>query len=265
MLVSAERSFCTIGGGHLEYKAIEIAREMLQSGKAEQRIENFPLGARLGQCCGGSTSVLLESFPGSHLNIMLFGAGHVGKALVTILEQLPCRLWWVDSREQEFPERVANNVTTVLSDTPADEVGSMPAGSYFIVMTHKHPLDFEISEAIIRRGDARYAGLIGSKTKWRRFQMRFDHRGYAAEQYAQLRCPVGLAAVPGKLPMEVATSIAGEIIAEYQSELPPRQTQRGTSWRELKKIESEALAAQPQAKTLAVRSNPPQVEPVDRE
>ena len=244
MLVAENRDECTIGGGHLEYQAMEIAREMLKTGQAQQRIENFPLGARLGQCCGGSTSVLFESFPGSQVNIMLFGAGHVGRALASILGQLRCRVCWVDSREEEFPAQLAANITRVVSDTPADEVASMPAGSYYIVMTHTHPLDFAITEAAIRRGDARYIGLIGSDTKWRRFCMRFEHRGFTAEQYAQVRCPVGLAAVPGKLPMEVAISIAGEIIAGYQGDQDARPTQRGIRWRQLKTGIAADLEAQ---------------------
>ena len=245
MLVTEDRIECTIGGGHLEYKAIEIARQMLESGEAEQRIENFPLGARLGQCCGGSTSVLFESFPGPRVNIMLFGAGHVGKSLVTILGQLPCRVRWVDNRDNEFPQQLPANIDRLLSDAPAEEVSSMPAGSYYIVMTHKHPLDFAITEAAIKRGDARYIGLIGSDTKWRRFCMRFEHRGYSPEQYQQVHCPVGLEQVPGKLPMEVATAVAGEIIAEYQCDQDSRPTQRGIGWRELKSgvaAELEALS-----------------------
>jgi xanthine dehydrogenase accessory factor len=236
MVVTRNLECCTIGGGHLEYKAIAIAREMLDCGEAQQRIENFPLGARLGQCCGGSASVLFESFPGSGVNIMLFGAGHVGKALVNILGQLPCRVQWVDSREEQFPANPPANVSTIVSDDPEHEVASMPPGSYYIVMTHNHPLDFAITEEVIRRQDARYVGLIGSETKWMRFQMRFEHRDYAAQDFAPVRCPVGLAAVPGKLPMEVATSIAAEIIAEYQHDLSPAATQRGIGWRELKHV-----------------------------
>jgi xanthine dehydrogenase accessory factor len=244
MLVTADTTRCTIGGGHLEYRAIEIAREMLASADAQQRIENFPLGARLGQCCGGSTSVLFESFPGSRVNIMLFGAGHVGQALVTILGQLPCRVQWVDSREEQFPGVLPANVRSLVSDSPQDEVAGMPPGSYYIVMTHNHPLDFAITEAVIRRRDARYMGLIGSDTKWKRFRMRFEHRDYAAADIAAVRCPVGLAAVPGKLPMEVATSIAAEIIAQYQGDLPAAATQRGVGWRELKKGVAGDVAAQ---------------------
>ena len=234
MLVSAQSCECTIGGGHLEYKAIAIARQMLSSDQPGQRIENFPLGARLGQCCGGSTSVLFEGFPGAQVNIMLFGAGHVGKALATILGQLPCRVRWVDSREDEFPPHPPANCSPVVSDSPACEVATMPGGSYYVIMTHNHPLDFAITEAAIKRGDARYIGLIGSQTKWRRFCMRFEHRGYEAERVQSVHCPVGLAQVPGKLPMEVATSIAAELIAEYQSGQGQRPTQTGIDWRELK-------------------------------
>ena len=240
MLVTADRSFCTIGGGHLEYRAMDIARELLCSAEAQQHIEVFPLGASLGQCCGGSTHVLFESFPGSEINLMLFGAGHVGKALVSILAQLPCRVHWVDSRCEQFPAQLPANVERVLSEAPADEVASMPAKSYYLIMTHNHPLDFDITQAVIKRGDARYIGLIGSATKWRRFQMRFQHRGYAAAQYASVHCPVGLAQVPGKLPMEVATSIAAELISQYQGDRPARETQRGVGWRELQPLMAAA-------------------------
>lgn len=236
MLVGENGTFCTIGGGHLEYKAIEMAQEMLGKPEGEQRIEHFPLGAKLGQCCGGSATLLFESFPGSQVNIMLFGAGHVGKALVAVLGQLPCRVQWVDSREEQFPQQLPDNVSAVLSESPAMEVDSMPAGSYYIVMTHNHPLDFAITEAVVKRGDARYVGLIGSDTKWKRFQMRFEHRDYQPQDFSAVRCPVGLSQVPGKLPMEVAVSIAGEIIAEYQRDLPEAQTQRGVGWRELKNV-----------------------------
>ena len=89
MVVSSTANFGTIGGGHLEFKAIKIAADMLREEGEQQKIEYFPLGPALGQCCGGSTTVLFESFRGSQFNIMLFGAGHVGIALTGILQQLP--------------------------------------------------------------------------------------------------------------------------------------------------------------------------------
>ncbi len=236
MVVAAAASFGTIGGGHLEHKAMAIAAQMLDGKDETQRIEHFPLGPSLGQCCGGSTTVLFESFPASSFNIALFGAGHVGQALAGIVSQLPCRLSWIDSRESQHPSQLASNVQVVVSDSAADEVAAMPAGSYYLIMTHNHQLDFAILEAVLKRNDAHYIGLIGSTTKWRRFEMRLEHRGYQRSVYQQVRCPVGLASVPGKRPIEVAVSVAAEIIAEQHATHPQKTVQQGVSWRELKKV-----------------------------
>jgi xanthine dehydrogenase accessory factor len=105
-------------------------------------------------------------------------------------------------------------------------------------MTHNHPLDFDITRAALERKDAAYIGLIGSDTKWQRFKMRFEHRQFPAELYNAVRCPVGLSEVPGKLPMEVAVSIAGEIIADYQAKQCAKPVQQGIHWRELKSLAS---------------------------
>jgi xanthine dehydrogenase accessory factor len=240
MVVCSDATFGSIGGGHLEYKAIATAMQLLSEGIAEQCIEHFPLGPKLGQCCGGSATLLFESFTGAEVSIMLFGAGHVGRALTGILGQLPVRVHWVDAREEEFPDTMPANVNRVLSDDPAAEVDTMPEGSYYIVMTHTHPLDFAITEAVLKREDAAYVGLIGSATKWQRFQMRFAHRGHDESFYESVRCPVGLDSVPGKLPIEVAVSVAGEVIAHYQQNRSGRDTQQGVSWRELKAPKSSA-------------------------
>lgn len=220
MVISNDDIFDTIGGGHLEHKAIKQAKKMLLNGKNCQHIEHFQLGSNLGQCCGGNTSVLFECFAATGVNIMLFGAGHVGKALVPILAQLPCKVTWVDSREAQFPVNVEqyNNVHKVVSDTPELEVASMPANSYFIVMTHNHQMDFEISQAILKRADFHYLGLIASDTKWRRFKQRYKHRDIDENQVARMNCPIGLSQVGGKLPMEVAVSVSAEIINIYQAE-----------------------------------------------
>lgn len=217
MVVSSEGVYGTVGGGQLEYRCMEIAAGMLASDGEHQRIEHFPLAASLGQCCGGSTTVLFERFDPGTFNIALFGAGHVGKSLCGILQQLPCQILWVDSREDQHPPGLPANVTAVVSDGPAEDVASLPPGSYYLIMTHSHQLDFDILKAILRRDDARYVGLIGSRTKWRRFQLRLEHRGYTRDVYQRVECPAGLAEVPGKLPVEVAVSIAGRVIADYQA------------------------------------------------
>jgi xanthine dehydrogenase accessory factor len=246
MVVSKARSYGTIGGGHLEYKAIDRANQLLEQSDSCQKIEHFPLGAKLGQCCGGNATLMFESFINANIDIMLFGAGHVGKALTSILSELPCKIHWVDSREEEFPEELPSNVTKVVSDTPSDEVSSMRDNGFYVVMTHNHPLDFEITEAILLRDDARYVGLIGSQTKWQRFKMRFRHKGYKPEFYSSIHCPIGLRDIPGKLPTEVAVAVAGEIIAEYHREYPDRPKRRGVDWKQLRIGSVGNLETEPQ-------------------
>ncbi len=215
MVVTTDRCFDTIGGGHLEHKATKIARQMLEEQQPHPRMESFSLGASLGQCCGGAHTLLFEPMGQARLNIALFGAGHIGRALVPILATLPCRVRWIDSREQEFPEVIPEGVEKVISDYPVDEVDDMPAGSYFIVMTHNHQLDMELTEKILRRGDFGHYGLIGSRTKRKKFEHRLKARGFGPEQIERMVCPMGIPEVKGKLPAEIAVSVAGEIIALY--------------------------------------------------
>ncbi|SDI75614.1 molybdenum cofactor sulfurylase [Pseudomonas delhiensis] len=217
MVVSAEKLYDTIGGGHLEYKAQRIAREMLQQRSQQPRLERFSLGASLGQCCGGATVLLFEPMGQPQAHIAVFGAGHVGRALVPLLANLPCKVRWIDSRDAEFPEAIPAGVEKVLNDEVLDEVENMPAGSYYIVMTHNHALDLELTAAILRRNDFGYFGLIGSDTKRAKFEHRLRDRGFAAETVQRMRCPMGIAEVKGKLPVEIAVSIAGEVIATYNA------------------------------------------------
>lgn len=217
MVVTAERIFETIGGGHLEYKAMELAREMLATRSQDTRLERFSLGASLGQCCGGATVLLFEPMGQPQAQIAVFGAGHVGRALVPLLASLPCKVRWIDSRENEFPEHIPAGVEKIVNDEVIDEVENMPPGSYYIVMTHNHQLDLELTAAILKRGDFAYYGLIGSKTKRVKFEHRLRERGFADTLMARMRCPMGLAEVKGKLPVEIAVSIAGEVIATYNA------------------------------------------------
>ncbi|MCU5772424.1 xanthine dehydrogenase accessory protein XdhC [Erwiniaceae bacterium BAC15a-03b] len=215
MVVTADHSFLTIGGGHLEYQCIAQARAMLQSGQQAPHSEHFSLGARLGQCCGGMSTILFEPLMQQQPQIAVFGAGHVGQALVNLLSTLPCHVNWIDEREGQFAQ-VPAGVSACFAEDPLEQVAAMPAGSYFIVMTHHHPRDLELCEAILRRGDYRYFGVIGSATKRQRFDYRLEGKGFSQQQLATMRCPIGLADVKGKLPAEIAVAIAGEIIAVYQ-------------------------------------------------
>lgn len=216
MLVSAALTVGTIGGGHLEYLATDRARQLLLDGREQQHTEKYPLGAKLGQCCGGHVTLLYEAFADAAITVALFGAGHVGRAVVTILAQLPVRVVWIDSRADEFPDPIPAGVQQIISAQPEDEIADLPAGAYVLAMTHQHPLDYAITEAVMRRGDAAYLGVIGSQTKSRRFRLRLQHRGFSDQQINALHCPIGLDSVPGKQPMEVAVSVAAQLICLYQ-------------------------------------------------
>jgi xanthine dehydrogenase accessory factor len=218
MVISASQAFDTIGGGHLEYKAMEIARDMLASGQQSPHLERFSLGASLGQCCGGVTVLLFEPMGQVQAQIAVFGAGHVGRALVPLLASLPCKVRWIDSREAEFPDHLPHGVRKIVTEDPLDEVDELPAGSYCIVMTHNHQLDLELSAAILKRNDFAYFGLIGSKTKRVKFEHRLRDRGFDSTTLQRMRCPMGIGEVKGKLPVEIAISIAGEIIATYNAD-----------------------------------------------
>lgn len=238
MLITADTIYDTIGGGHLEYKVMEEARCMLAEGgtEAEQKLKYFPLSASLGQCCGGSVSVMFEYFPANAPKIMLFGAGHIGKALVTILQELPYRTEWVDSRKAEFPQTVAGNIAIRTSEKPADEVDDMPPGSLFVIMTHNHQLDLELTEAILKRDDFSYLGVIGSRSKSVRFRKHLTHKGYDEALVNKMLCPIGLSQVPGKKPMEVAVSIAGELIGLIQQQDGEKKLSSGVNWREVRRL-----------------------------
>ena len=234
MVVTENALLGTIGGGHLEYKALAKGRELLSAGSAEQHIEHYPLGPSLGQCCGGSATLLFECFERSGIDIAVFGAGHIGKALIPILAGLNARVHWIDQRDNEFPDTISDKVKKVVSDFPVDEVDDLPANCYYLILTHNHQLDFDLTSAVIARGDARYLGVIGSQTKALRFQKRLQQRGFNEQQITTMRCPMGHSDVPGKLPMEVAVSVSAEIINQYHRDLPTQSTQQGMNWRTVK-------------------------------
>ncbi|MEX0334179.1 xanthine dehydrogenase accessory protein XdhC [Vibrio tubiashii] len=216
MLVTRDRLIATIGGGHLEHVATKMAREMLIAGERSLKVERFNLGARLGQCCGGMATLSFEPIGTAQKHLVVFGAGHVAKALLHIVSTLPFRVTWIDERDDVFPEELPRNVTKLVTDDPVAEVRDLPPNSYYLVMTHNHQLDFDLARAIIDRDDSVYFGMIGSLTKRKKFDMRLAERGYSDAQINTMICPIGVSMVNGKHPAEIAVSVAGELIAHYQ-------------------------------------------------
>ena len=151
------------------------------------------------------------------LNIAVFGAGHVGAAVVAALARLDCNIRWVDSRRGFF-RHVPANVTAIETAEPALEVPALPPGSYFLVMTHSHALDFDICDRILRRGDARYCGLIGSLSKRRRFEKRYQQQDMPQSLLDALVCPIGVDGITGKKPDEIAVAVAAEVLRVRDAE-----------------------------------------------
>ena len=227
MLVTRDRLIATIGGGHLEHVATKMAREMLLSGERSLKVERFNLGARLGQCCGGMATLSFEPIGTAQKHLVVFGAGHVAKALLHIVSTLPFRVTWIDEREDVFPQELPRGVTKCVTDDPVAEVRDLPPNSYYLVMTHNHQLDFDLARAIIDRGDSLYFGMIGSLTKRKKFDLRLAQRGYGNNQINTMICPIGVSMISGKHPAEIAVSVAGELIAHYQG--IPLEEKRPTS------------------------------------
>jgi xanthine dehydrogenase accessory factor len=151
--------------------------------------------------------------------LFLFGAGHVGSAVVQVLQDLPFHITWVDSRKHVFPATVAENIECLYMENPKDLVDEVPAGSLFLVMTHSHEQDEDICHAVLSRNDFAWLGLIGSLTKRRRFVHRLGQRGIDESALQKLVCPVGLAGINGKQPATIAVAVAAQLLME----LPQRR------------------------------------------
>lgn len=245
MYVSADRTEGTIGGGRLEFIAIEAAREMLVAGSVERRLE-MPLGPEIGQCCGGYVAIsmlLLDAAllvrEGERLAeawrnnpaIYIFGAGHVGRALAAACALLPVRTVLVDEREAEL-ERCPAPVRRCLTPLPEAEVRSAPPGSAFVVLTHDHALDFIIAAEALMRGDAAYVGMIGSKTKRASFESWCARSSAPVGNTAPLVCPIGAAGSDDKRPEVIAAFVAAEVIArlteaQASGDAAPQQIRAG--------------------------------------
>lgn len=226
MLVAPAATFGTIGGGQLEFMAIDRAREMIAAEVADGRLD-VPLGPEIGQCCGGRVSLglaLLDPAARASLlakdarawaarsHVYLFGGGHVGRALAETLALLPLAVTVVETRADAlygFPANIAARITAV----PEEEVRAAPSGSAFVVLTHDHALDFLIVAEVLARPDAAYVGMIGSETKKATFRSWYlKTAGGTEADYARLVTPIGGGAVHDKRPAVIAALAAAEIV-----------------------------------------------------
>ena len=232
MAVFARAVTGTIGGGHLELQAIAEARRRLAGGTGDA-VLRYSLGPTLGQCCGGVVHLRYERLTPADARrieqrlhndaapVALFGGGHVGKALIRVLGTLPFDVTWIDSRDEIFPESVPGNVSCEHSDPVHAAVAQLAPGSRVLVMSFSHAEDLDIVAACLKRlrerGDLRYVGMIGSKTKWATFRHRLEERGFRKQELAQVTCPIGIPGIAGKQPEVIAVAVAAQLL---QSPLP---------------------------------------------
>ncbi len=225
MIVSARGSAGTIGGGQLEFHCIDLARILLDSGGPQQLID-IPLGPQMGQCCGGRVRVAMELATAAHLEVLrqdeakaaaerpqvlIFGAGHTGKALARSLALLPIATTLIDDRPGQFDE-VPTTVAYLQLDDPETALAAARPGSAFVVLTHSHALDYRLAEAALLRGDAAYVGMIGSATKRARFEASFRRRHAGSMALAGLTCPIGGSDVHDKRPEVIAALTSAELV-----------------------------------------------------
>lgn len=233
MLVSPKAIHDTIGGGQLEFMAIDQARQMLsQASSGSQTKESratldIPLGPEIGQCCGGRVGIAIrlvdealksELIQASEAEdarlppIYVFGGGHVGQALASALSLLPVTATVIETRAEAL-EGMPTGVEARLTSVPEEMVRSAAAGAAFIVLTHDHALDFLIVAEALKRKDAAYVGMIGSKTKKATFRNWYlKDAGGSERDFTRLVSPIGGDAVKDKRPAVIAALAAAEIM-----------------------------------------------------
>jgi len=229
MLVNEKNSIGTIGGGNLEFLAIEQAKKMLDNNEAEQ-ILDITLGKDSAQCCGGFVKLKLQILENKSLEnlikkikkqeenlprIYLFGAGHVGKALANLLAQMPYKTTLIDTRPNVMIN-IAPNIKTKITPLPETIIRQAKPNSAFVIFTHDHALDFLLLSEILNRNDFSFAGMIGSKTKRKKFEKFYLKNNGTKENLQKITCPIGSDTLVDKRPAIIAALTLAQIISNIK-------------------------------------------------
>jgi len=236
MVVGADHTWGSVGGGNLEEVAVQRARELiadLSSGGAavpetqESRLNEHARNRHGRQCCGGEVTLLLEPLPARPV-VAVFGVGHVGYELARILCRLEVQLHLVDSRADQLDQLRLADVT----DGPADVtvhhallgeqvLELLPRGAHVLIMTHDHAEDFALCDAALRLPDSAHGGLgsvglIGSSAKWTSFRRKLAAEGHAEVDIDRITSPIGLPAISSKDPAMIAIGVATALVQKMQ-------------------------------------------------
>jgi xanthine dehydrogenase accessory factor len=241
----------TIGGGALEYEASRAALKALGS----DVVRTYPLGPALGQCCGGSVTVLIETYDAARLAtvpeagrytrslpisgrqyseeirpagqpLVIWGAGHVGRAMVSVMAPLPdLQITWVDTGPERFPDAMPHGIDPTVAQTPEKLVPHLPKTADHLILTYSHDIDFALCHSLLSHG-FRTCGLIGSETKWARFRKRLLTLGHRSDAISRITCPIGDPRL-GKHPQAIAVGVAAALLnASNEQEI----IRDGTQW-----------------------------------
>ncbi|GEO84040.1 MULTISPECIES: xanthine dehydrogenase accessory protein XdhC [Alphaproteobacteria] len=226
MLVATNALFGTIGGGQLEFLAIDHARTMLAGGERATSLD-VPLGPEIGQCCGGRTLLSFSKLDDAgrralidrqakmesdYPDVFVFGAGHVGLALAAALRPLPLNATLIETRETQ-DGAIPEGMTLRHVAMPEAEVASIRPGGAAVILTHDHALDFLIAREALARPELAYVGMIGSATKRATFTRWLRREGGDQTLLDKLTLPIGGSALRDKRPPVIAALVAAELLA----------------------------------------------------
>jgi len=216
MVITAQKSYGTIGGGNFEFSCIEQARSAIQKKDSSLFLKEAELGASYGQCCGGRLQVLFEPFLFPMKKLFLFGNGFVARELVKILRGLPVQIFWVDFREKDFPKknRLAANIHIILEENYSAKAEEIEQQDLVLVMTHRHDLDLEVLKTVLSRVLPDFIGVIGSEKKRANFVQKLHKQGIPAEKTNQMVCPIG-SKTQHKSPKAIAITVAAQLLSKF--------------------------------------------------
>ena len=241
MVVAADRTWGTVGGGNLEAVAITRARGLLLERAGQPELLPVALSDKAPyqhgvQCCGGEVTLLLEPLPLVPA-VAIFGMGHVGLELARILARRDLELHLVDSRpEQVTPERLSTLDDAVarvhvhhVPVLPELVLAELPPGAHVLIMTHDHAEDAALCDAALRTPQLGSIGLIGSAGKWARFRRKLADEGHSEEAIGRITTPIGLPGITGKDPATIAVSVAAALVRTFEQEQATVPAGRGAA------------------------------------
>ncbi|WP_020593451.1 xanthine dehydrogenase accessory protein XdhC [Kiloniella laminariae] len=167
---------------------------------------------------------LQERFGEDRRKVYLFGAGHIGRALMLNMAALQFDLQWIDSRAESFPALVPANVEKCFTHNPVAALDTAPDESFVVIMTHSHALDLDLVHAALAAKRFAYVGVIGSETKKARFRNRLRTAGLETETLDKLICPIGIAGINSKHPAAIAASVTAELLVRDEEILGKQQS-----------------------------------------